>query len=76
MSLSEALKEEAHKGKARKCRACDWLLEIPESDRESFVSWVNSGRPLAPLLRAAKRQDPPIPVQRDAFERHCREHIQ
>lgn len=76
MSLSEALKEETHKGRTRKCRVCDWLQDISEEDRESFVSWVISGRPLAALLRASKRQDPPVPVERDAFERHCRDHVQ
>lgn len=74
MSLSEALKKESTK--VRKCLVCEWLQELPETDQNSFNTWVNSGRPLAPLLRASKKQTPPIPVERNAFERHCRDHLQ
>jgi hypothetical protein len=74
VSLSKALQEEVE-AKSRKCLVCDWLNELPQNDQESFTAWANSGRPLAPLFRAAKKQEPPIPVERSAFERHCRSHI-
>lgn len=69
MSLSEALKEEEVR---QGCQVCKWLAELPTEDQECFARWLDQGRPLAPLLRASKKQNPPIPVERYSFERHCR----
>lgn len=74
MSLSEALKDESSKW-TRKCLVCEWISGLPEKDQESFKEWINSGRPIATLFRASQRQEPPVPVQRSSFERHCREHV-
>ena len=75
MSLTDALKEESRRSRQRRCLVCEWLTELPEDDRKSFNAWVASGRSLAALLRASKKQEPPIPVERNAFERHCKDHL-
>lgn len=75
MSLTDALKEESRRSQQRRCLVCEWLTELSEDDRNSFNAWVVSGRSMAALLRASKKQVPPIPVERNAFERHCRDHL-
>jgi len=75
VSLTDALKEESRRSQQRRCLVCEWLTELSEDDRNSFNAWITSGRPIAALLRASKKQEPPIPVERNAFERHCRDHL-
>ena len=70
MSLSDDLREEEQ---AKRCPVCTWLEGQPVENQEVFNKWLSSGKPLAMLHRASKKQDPPVPVERYSFERHCRE---
>ena len=67
--LRRLVEEERRQG----CQVCKWLAGLPPEDQECFAKWLDSGQPLAPLLRASKKQSPPVPVERYSFERHCRD---
>lgn len=54
----------------RICQVCDWLETLPVEVRESFDKHVERGTATAPLHRACRKLDPPVPVAYQQFRRH------
>lgn len=73
MTLAEELENEKQGGLVNRCKVCQWMSGLDESDLQAYREWLDSYGDMAKLYRAATRIDPPVPGAYSTFSRHIRE---
>lgn len=57
------------------CVTCQWVADLPASDRAAWDSWIEEGRSLSQLWEIASIDpDNPYPVSLTALRSHVRNH--
>lgn len=75
MSLSDRLTNVQPNRSNRGCCTCQWLTELPDTDREAFRAWIKSGKSVLQLHELCITDpDHPLPVSFTALRNHVRHH--